>query len=72
MKSEENKIKRLKILIFVMALAITFETAVFCAYWGTQQLFMSNYEASIDKARYVDEMVEEKYLEWKRMKEIIK
>ncbi len=68
MKSEENKIKRLKILIVMMALAITFETAVFCAYWGTQQLFMSSYEASIDKARYVDEMAKKDYAEWRRMK----
>ena len=68
MKSEENKIKRLKILIFVMALAIIFGTAVFCAYWGTQQLFMSNYEASIDKARYVDEMAKKDYAEWRRMR----
>lgn len=65
MKNEENKIKRLKILIFVMALAITFESAAFAAFAVSNAIFWSDYEVAMEKAAYVDKMATKEYLAWK-------
>ena len=68
MKSEENKIRRLKILIIVMALAITFESSMFAAFVACNAIFINDYKAALDKAAYVDEMAEKDYQRWRENK----
>ena len=62
----------LEAVIAVLVALLIFVCSAFGGYWAAQQIFMDAYEQSIDKARYVDEMAESKYLEWKRMKDLVK
>lgn len=68
MKSEENKIKRLKILIFVMALVIIFESSMFAAFVTCNAIFWKDYEIAMEKAAYVDEIAEKDYQRWREGK----
>lgn len=61
MKKEKN-------ICVILIILLALETSIFIGYYGAQQLFMKNYEASIEKARYVDEMAKKDYAEWRRMK----
>lgn len=70
MKRLEKKIMMLEAVIAALVALLIFVCSAFGGYWATQQIFMDTYEQSIDKARYVDEMAESKYLEWKRMKDL--
>ena len=68
MEKEIRKIKRMKILIIAMALAIIFETSAFVTFVVCNAIFLDNYKAALDKAAYVDEMVEKDYQEWRENK----
>ena len=68
MKNEENKIKRLKILIFVMALVLIFESAAFTAFVASNAIFWKDYEVAMEKAAYVNEMATKDYQRWKEGK----
>ena len=65
MKSEENKIKRLKILIVMMMLIIVFESAAFTAFVTCNAIFWKDYEVAMEKAAYVDKMATKEYLAWR-------
>ena len=68
MKSEENKIKRLKMLIVMMMLIIIFESAAFAAFVTCNAIFWKDYEVAMEKAAYVNEMAEKDYQRWREGK----
>ena len=69
MEKLKKKVIILEAVIAVLLALLIFVSSAFGGYWAMQQIFMDTYKQSIDKARYVDEMAESKYLEWKRMKD---
>jgi uncharacterized membrane protein len=54
MKKEIRKMKRMKILIIAMALAIIFETSAFVTFVACNAIFINDYNAAISKAEYVN------------------